>query len=174
MYLTVDKGPMWGGKTTRLLLLYEQYRSMKIPCLIIKHTRDNRTPIDVLATHGGKNIPCISMEHLMRIDMDGLAKGTIILVDEAQWFDDLYEWVRINFHRDIKVHVAGLNGDKNQEPFGQVNMLSSMCSEEHTHYALCHICGDRAPFSLCRYKDLPRDSPGNGNLYYTVCYRHLM
>lgn len=112
------------------------------------------------------------MEHLKDIDMDELAKDIVILVDEAQWFDDLYDWVESNFHRNIRVHIAGLNGDKNRKQFGQVNLLSSMCSEENIHYALCHVCGEKAPFSLCKYRDLPRDTPGNSDIYYTVCHKH--
>ena len=170
MYLTLDKGPMFSGKTSKLVLLYQQYKRMGTVCLVVKHVLDTRHEPSTLGTHDGICIPCISIDYLRSLDIAGISA---ILIDEAQWFPDLYEWIREHFRIDIRVHVAGLNGDRDQRCFGQVHMLSSMCSEEHMHYSLCSKCGAPAPFSCCRDPDLSLITPGGDDIYYTVCYKHL-
>jgi thymidine kinase len=176
MYLTLDKGTMFGGKSSRLYKLYLQYTRKKNPhrqgeklrILVVKHKMDNRYSVDHIVTHDGHKIPCTPMDNLLSIDVD---QWDVIIIDEAQWFSDLYQFIESNFRKNVRVHVAGLNGDKDQRNFGQVNMISPFCSEEHRHCGICIVCGDTAPFSKYRGESRERDNVGND--YYTVCYKHI-
>lgn len=178
MYLTLDKGTMFGGKSSKLYKLYLQYMRKKNPhkkgeklrILVVKHGKDDRYSDDHIVTHDNNKIPCSTTDKLMSINVDD---WDVILIDEAQWFADLYTFVELNFQKDIRVHVAGLNGDKNQKNFGDVNLISPFCSEEHIHYGICAVCGDKAPFSKYRGDSKERDVVGGTDKYYTVCHKHL-
>jgi len=177
MYLTVDKGTMFGGKSSSIVRRYLQYTKLynphrnngEIRILAIKHQLDTRYSDDHIVTHDGKKIPCERRSTLLDLDVEN---WDVIFIDEGQWFTDLLQFVQKNFYQDIRVHVAGLNGDKNQNSFGDINLLSSYCSEENIHYGMCAICGDKAPFTIYKGKSKERDNLGTDE-YVTVCHKHL-
>lgn len=170
MYLTLVKGPMWAGKSTELCNLYRQYKKKNTRILAMKHKKDTRYSSEYICTHDGGKIPCITLDKLVGIEVGDY---DVILIDEAQWFSDLYEFISMNFNTNIRIHVAGLSGDKNQHNFGQVNMISPYCSKETIKYAICDICGDDAPFSKCKLSSPEIDKVGGSDEYYAVCHKHI-
>lgn len=172
LYITLDKGTMFGGKSSELCRYYQQYRKKKLRLLALKHSIDCRYDgDDFIITHDRKKIPCLRVSTLKDItpgDWD------VILLDEGQFFPDLYDWIERHFLScDTRVHIAGLNGDKNQKNFGDINRISPFCSEERVHYAMCAVCGDKAPFSKFKGDCPQRILVGGDDEYYTVCARHL-
>lgn len=172
IYLTSDKGTMFGGKSSALWRYYRQYTKKKhLRIICIKPLKDNRYSCEHIVTHDNKRIPCVRVEHLMEIDT---SEWDVIIVDEGQWFSDLYLFVSTYFRLgSFRMHVAGLNGDKNQTNFGDINAISPFCSEEYVHYGMCAVCGDKAPFTKERIIREDRDIPGGDDDYYTVCHKHL-
>lgn len=172
LYITVDKGTMFGGKSSTLERLYRQYKKKNVSILSIKHSIDNRYDSgNNIVTHDGKKMPCVCMKNLMDID---LSLWDVVIIDEAQWFEDLYDFISSNFNKfDTRIHIAGLNGDKHQKSFGDINRISPFCSEERVHYAMCAVCGDSAPFTKYRGDSDCRDIIGGDDDYYTVCHKHL-
>lgn len=177
MYITCDKGTMFGGKSSALHKRYRQYQiqqrygePMKI--LVIKHSIDTRYGgNDHIITHDGKKIPCIRVQDLNEIEP---SQWDVIFIDEAQFFLDLKEWVERYFCTCVtRVHIAGLNGDKNQKNFGDINLISPYCSEEQVHYSMCIRCGNPAPFTKCRADSQEQTLIGGDDEYYTVCVHHL-
>lgn len=172
MFLTVDKGPMFSGKTSALISRYISYikNCVKNPLKVYKHSFDNRKNSTHISTHDGKEIPCISITSITEID---LKKDDIIFIDEAQFFEGLFDWIKKNFNVSCKVHIAGLNSDFKQESFGDINLLSPLCSEEILHLSMCKICQNPAPFSVRKNDSTSQVLIGNEDLYYTVCSKHL-
>jgi len=177
MYVTLDKGTMFGGKSSALCKLYIQYMKQKrngqsLRILIVKHAIDDRYDGEhYIVTHDGKKIPCIRISHMRDIAPD---EWDVLIIDEGQFFPDLYQWLDMHFQRlDTRVHIAGLNGDKRQRNFGDINLISPFCSREVTHYAMCAVCGEDAPFTKDRSNSSDIISVGGDNKYYTVCHRHL-
>ena len=39
-YLEVILGPMFSGKTTELMRIYNRYKECEIPCIVINHSND--------------------------------------------------------------------------------------------------------------------------------------
>ena len=166
---------MFGGKSSALWKRYRQYMTQRmngsiLQIAVIKHSLDTRYDDDQhITTHDGKKIPCIHLSSLESIDP---REWDVIMIDEGQWFNDLYSWIEKYFSLcHTRIHIAGLNGDKNQKNFGDINLLSPFCSEEHIHYGMCVICGDSAAFT--RYKGDSNERDIIGDDYYTVCHRHL-
>lgn len=179
IYLTVDKGTMYGGKSSTLEKLWKQYKKRKNPhrsdgklrILVLKHAFDNRYAVDHIVTHDGKKIPCTCVSELMNIDP---SNWDVILIDEGQFFADLFDWISTYFRKcSTRIHIAGLNGDKNQNNFGDINKLSPFCSDERIHYGICAVCGDRAPFTRDRYEGSETIAIGGDDRYFLVCAAHL-
>ena len=58
-YLEIIKGPMFSGKTTRLLELYKKYKFCGINTLVINYSKDNRYSDSMLSSHDKIMIPCL-------------------------------------------------------------------------------------------------------------------
>ena len=61
-YLKVILGPMFAGKTTKILELYSGYNTTET--LVFNHTFDNRYDgeNEVVSTHNKDTIPCIKVK----------------------------------------------------------------------------------------------------------------
>jgi thymidine kinase len=58
-YLEIIKGPMFSGKTTRLLDIYKKYKFCDISTMVINYEKDNRYSDQLLSSHDKVMIPCI-------------------------------------------------------------------------------------------------------------------
>jgi thymidine kinase len=148
MSLHVILGPMFSGKTSKLLEIYEQCILSNISVLVINHSSDTRYSDSMLSTHNKKMIPCRLVEHLQDIVN---ASENVILINEGQFFDDLYDWVKMMVEQYNKtVYVCGLDGDSNRKRFGQMLDLIPICDKVTKLRSLCAICknGNKAPFTL--------------------------
>lgn len=164
MFLTLDKGPMFSGKTTALIARFNKYKNKRIG--VFKHCFDTRRGTSYINTHDGKCIPCTSISDLTEINLD---LYDVVIIDEAQFFTGLESFIRSNFHRDINVHIAGLNGDKHQHSFGEINDISPLCSEEILHRSICSKCDRDAPFSVKLTMSDEIIDIGGSDKYTTLC-----
>lgn len=171
MYVGACYGPMFAGKTSYLETKHRQFSKKKENRILgVKPLKDTRNDVDHISTHNGYKIPAIRKEILCDINVE---EYDVILIDEAQWFPDLYSFIESNMGKNCRVYVAGLDGDIYQKKFGQVIDIIPFCSEKVPVVSVCDICGDPAPFSKRRGESSERDVPGGAELYYTVCSKHL-
>jgi len=148
MSLHVILGPMFSGKTSKILEIYEQCILSNINVLVINHSSDTRYSDSMLSTHNKKMIPCRLVEKLHDVSD---ASEHVILINEGQFFDDLYDWVKMMVEQYNKtVYVCGLDGDSNRKRFGQMLDLIPICDKVTKLRSLCAICknGNKAPFTL--------------------------
>ena len=100
-------------------------------------------------------------------------KIDIILIDEAQFFDDLYSFcVNIIDTTDKTIYIFGLSGDYKREKFGEVIDLIPM-ADNITHLkAICHYCIEDkdAPFTLRITKNTHQIEVGGLKEYCSVCH----
>ena len=127
-YLELILGPMFSGKTSKILDLYKQCEFSNIPVVVINHTSDKRYSETMLSTH-----------------------DTVILINEGQFFNDLYEWTEMMVETNHKeIYICGLDGDFNRNKFGQMLDLIPLCDKVTKLKSLCSMCknGTKALFSL--------------------------
>lgn len=133
--------PMYAGKTSELIRRLIIFHEMEMKVLYINSNKDVRSK-ESFSTHNptvGK-IPFdnIKSENLKSIDV---SKYDVLAVDEASFFDDLKEtvlsWVE---ERKKIVLVAGLNGDFQRKPFGQINDLVPYCDTISKLTPFCFTC----------------------------------
>jgi len=147
-------GPMFAGKTTRLLERVKQLEeSVDANVLLLKSDKDTRYAKDKVVTHDGRGRECFpvkSLELEVVVKTVGNRKWNecdVVAVDEAQFLTNLYEFCRVAADEHDKiVLVAGLNGDFKRETFGEVQETLPLCDSVTKLTARCE-CGRPALFS---------------------------
>ena len=66
-YLEIIKGPMFSGKTTRIMEIYKKYSFCDIKTLVINYENDNRYSDNLLSSHDKIMIPCVKALSLSEI-----------------------------------------------------------------------------------------------------------
>jgi thymidine kinase len=104
-YLELIIGPMFSGKTSKLLDLYKQYKFCNLNVAVINHSEDTRYNATLLSSHDKVMIPCIQTTKLnYLIDNDEIYDSNVILINEGQFFDDLYGFVVDMLKFNKKIH----------------------------------------------------------------------
>jgi thymidine kinase len=185
-YLEIITGPMFSGKTSKLLEIYKQCKFCSIHVEVINHSADKRYDESMLSTHDKSMIPCIQTDKLSNVwfyehldetidieignDHMKLRNADVILINEAQFFEDLYLCVREMLSQNKKVFIAGLDGDFERKKFGQILDLFPLCDKITKLTSLCSICKNGEPgiFSMRLNKDKKQMLIGSDN-YIPVC-----
>ena len=176
-YLELIIGPMFSGKTSEILSLTKQYTLSKMSPCVINYSEDTRYHDRMLSTHDKNMIPCINTLHLRDIlTTDNIQKYSVFLINEGQFFPDLYESVLslVDKHHKI-VHVCGLDGDFQRNEFGQLLKLIPICDNIIKKTAICSVCedGTKALFSHRLSKETEIKVIGSSN-YIPVCRKCYM
>ena len=174
-YLEIAFGPMFSGKTSWLLEIFSQHTFCDKNVTVINHSEDNRYHEDMLSTHDKKMIPCIKTNTFVKDDnnkdiFDKSLSSDVVLINEGQFFEGLYDFVMLLLENKKIVYVSGLDGDFNRKKFGELIELIPMCDKVHKLRSLCGICknGTRAIFSKRLIESTEQKVIGN-DIYVPVC-----
>jgi thymidine kinase len=158
-YLEIILGPMYSGKTSRLVEIYKQCKFCNIEVTVINHSIDNRYDDLLMSTHDKVKIPCIKTEKLLEIWTEeyinletniGLIpriqekleviRSSVILINEGQFFGDLEEFVKKMLEHGKQIYVCGLDGDFQRKKFGQILDIIPLCDKITKLTSLCSLC----------------------------------
>ncbi len=148
-YLEIVIGPMFSGKTSRLVEIYKQCKLCDIKVTVINHRIDERYDAELLSTHDKVKIPCIKIDKLMDLfantNEKELNTSEVILINEGQFFSDLEKFVKILLQKGKKIFICGLDGDFEQKKFGQILDLVPLCDKITKLTSLCLMCKNGRP-----------------------------
>jgi thymidine kinase len=190
-YLEIILGCMYSGKTSKLVDIYKQCKFCNIPVSVINHCIDKRYDEKLLSTHDKVMIPCIqtmmlkdiwyyetdtdtescSINMLPRLDDSiQLINSEVILINEGQFFEDLYPAVNHMLKHGKKIYVCGLDGDFERKKFGQILDLIPLCDKVTKLTSLCSLCknGNPGVFSKRITLETEQTVVGSDN-YIPVC-----
>ena len=185
-YLEIILGPMFSGKTSKLLEIYKQCNFCSIPVSIINHTIDTRYHDTMMSSHDKIMAPCLQANKLSDIwTREGylesgnesdiyanrlLRSAEVILINEGQFFSDLYDVVLDMLKNNKKVYICGLDGDFERKKFGSIIDLIPFCDTVTKLKSLCSLCKDGTPaiFSMRLSKETEQTVVGSDN-YIPVC-----
>jgi len=161
---------MFSGKSTELLRRLSRYDAIHTPTLLINSSLDTRTGKSV-KTHQNIVKDATKTNNLMDIiDTPEYRKCLVIGIDEAQFFPDLVKFVRYS-ERDKTIIIAGLDGDSERRPFGQILNCIPLCDDVIKLTAMDMMSNDGTPgiFSK-RISNETRDQilVGHENKYISV------
>lgn len=169
-FLSICGGCMFSGKTTWLMQKYKTYSYIGKSICVVNYKDDKRYHDELLSTHDKQMIPCTQTLSLDAI-WDKLLGCDVILINEGQFFPDLYEVVLnlVETHNKI-VHIAALDSDFQRQPFGDLLRLIPKCDDYTKVHALCAKCkdGTKAAFSYRITDESEQISIGSNN-YIPLC-----
>ena len=184
-YLEIILGPMFSGKTSKLLEIYKHCKFCNIPVQVINHSLDTRYHSTMLSTHDKTMIPCIQTTSLnnlwnysnsedsyneMADNHIQLRSSQVILINEAQFFSDLSDIVQDMLKEGKQVYLSGLDGDFQRKRFGSLLDLIPLCDKVTKLTSLCNICKNGEPgiFSMRLTNETQQTLIGSDN-YIPVC-----
>jgi len=175
-YLELVIGPMFSGKTSRLVEIYRKSVLCDIKVIAINYAEDKRYDEKQISTHDGVKIPCVQVgkmlfEYYDPGGVEGIG-GEVIIINEGQFFDDLEEWVTKLLDRKevYKVYVCGLDGDYCQKRFGHILDLVPLCNKVVKLNAICRLCkSDKGVFTKRLSPETTQEVIGSSDKYIAVC-----
>ncbi|XP_075480980.1 thymidine kinase-like isoform X2 [Primulina tabacum] len=146
---------------------------------IIKSNTDTRYELDSIVTHDGEKLPCLPLAVLSslreKLGAEAYEKLEVIGIDEAQFFEDLYDFCSKAADHDGKtVIVAGLDGDYLRRSFGQVLDIIPIADSVTKLTARCEVCGNRAVFTLRKTDETKTKLIAGAEVYMPVCRNHYV
>jgi len=192
MSLTVFFGPMFSGKTTKLLEELTRYIDVTDEkCLLINHSFDDRDfSIGDVSSHNSsfkgvsKKIDTFKSGTLKLVNVSSY---NIIGIDEAQFFSDLEETVKLWISSGKNVVVSGLISDAFMNPFGKLYNLIPCADKVVQVHSICKEClkdykelltpdilnSMKAPFTkrICGGEN--QIEVGAADKYIPVCRKHF-
>ena len=185
-YLELLLGPMFSGKTSRLIDIYKREDFCSQKPIVINYSGDNRySDYEThMSSHDSIKIPCIrtrKLSDILDVNLyslliknksssiddfvnsscefnDNPVKNNIIkslvdkthpnftrtiLINEGQFFPDIFEWVKYMVtYLHKRVYIAGLDGDFKQEPIGDILLLLPYSNKCTKLTSLCYDCRD--------------------------------
>jgi len=178
-YLKLIIGPMFAGKSTELISSANRYEQIEKNVMAINHIINNRYGSTKISTHDQKTYDkCFMMSDLNDVEMlhkDVFNKAGIIIIEELQFFENAFAYIKKWVDEDDKIVIAaGLDGDFNREPFGDVLKLIPIADEVKKLSAFCKRCGDGTPahFTKRIVKSKSKTLVGSSDKYEAVCRKH--
>tara|TARA_B100001093_G_scaffold83901_1_gene75418 strand:+ start:7259 stop:7813 length:555 start_codon:yes stop_codon:yes gene_type:complete len=176
-YLKVILGPMFSGKTTELVRIYNKYMGCDIPCSVINHSNDKRYDSSKMSTHSQIMIDSINTDSLLSAINPILQTTQVFIINEGQFFSDLYEAVLILLKSNKTVYVCGLDGDFKRDKFGDILDIIPLSDDIVKLKGICTICKKNE--SIFTHRTVKNESQvliGEKDMYMSLCrkcYNHV-
>ena len=142
-YLELTLGPMFSGKTTHLIQIYNKHKFIGTNVCVINYFADTRYgPDAVVSSHDLAKMPCV-MSNTLAESRDQWMPAQVVIINEGQFFPDLFETViEMVDLLGKEVYVCGLDADFKRQPFGDILRLIPYCDRVQKLNALCAYCKD--------------------------------
>lgn len=174
-------GPMFGGKTTRLLAALDRYRYQKKNILLFKPKMDKRYDQESVTTHNGIKSPKAVLvedgdELLTKFrELDKDSTVDIVAVDEAFMIPGCSKALEVIFKKRAKtVVVSSIQLDAAGNPMPEVPKMMPLATEMTVCPAVCFECGADAYYT---HKKANQQNTGvevgGVELYESLCYYHF-
>ncbi|ATZ80288.1 thymidine kinase [Bodo saltans virus] len=144
--LKIILGCMYSGKTSALIAEYHKWESINKKPLCINFTGDNRYGNiceNNMYNHNKSSVKCVYTSNLLYVEEHIIDSVDVILINEGQFFPDLYDAVK--YWCDVKqknIIVSGLDGDYKRNEFGQMLKIIPLSNHVEKLNAFCAKCAD--------------------------------
>ena len=146
MSLELIVGCMFSGKTSEIIKLVNRLSVIEKNILLINSKLDERYDTGKICSHNKNKLDCICVNKLDEIPTNKYTECEYIIVDEGQFFEDLFDFVTTATDlNDKHVIVVGLNGDSNRENFGDIYKLYPLADKINLLTAMCIKCKNGTP-----------------------------
>ena len=171
--LDVYAGPMYAGKTSKLLqrVLWLNHQKKKV--LVVKPAKDNRYNEDTITTHNQLSYPCISITkfddvYIMPYNYDTICLDEVQFMDTKSTLESVETWLRAG----VNVVASGLDQDSRGLPFETTSQLLGLADCVEKIKAVCTVCGKPATKTYRIQASGDRVQVGSMGMYEPRCLEH--
>jgi thymidine kinase len=175
--LEIIIGPMFSGKSTKLISIVNRYSIINKKILVINHEFDKeRNPNLSVKTHDNIMIPAIFSNNLFEIkETESYKESEVIIIEEAQFFDNLYKFVVNEIdNTKKKLILIGLSGGFMRQKMGELLDLIPMADKITKLEAYCTFCNDETPGIFTHRIAMGDNFIGGKGDYITLCRYHYL
>ena len=180
-HLTLIIGCMFAQKTTEILRRIRRFQSIGKRVLVLKYAGDLRYAAESIASHDGEMCQARVVKELAELNTEIYNKEyDVVVIDEGQFFKDLLQKVKewTDSIDGLHVIVAGLDGDSERRPFGDLLNLICLAEEVKRLSAYCKMCRDGTEAHFTKWiGDTNKDGQvcvGGADNYMPVCRKHWL
>ena len=178
MSLDIVLGPMWAGKSSYIIGKIRRYKAIGWDVLVIANPLDNRYGTQIVSSHDKEQISALAVDELSGLFQNPqYEKAKLLVIEEAQFYKGLYEFVRSAVEQDGKhVVCVGLDGDAQRKPFGELLSLIPLCDNVEKIKSLCAECRDGTPalFTHRLIASQEQIQVGAEDTYTPLCRKHFL
>ena len=136
-------GCMFSGKSSELLRRCRRYKSIGYKVLLVNSILDVRCSENSLKTHNNEFATGLKVNDLLSLQNNPtFHEANVVGVDEAQFFDDIVEFVLLCERLKKTVIIAGLDGNYQRQPFGKILECIPLCDSVDKLVALDMVSND--------------------------------
>ena len=165
-------GPMFGGKTTRLLAALDRYRHQKKEILLFKPNSDERYDTKTVITHNGTKWDCKRVttgDEILSLSQD----AEIVAVDEVFMIPGATQALVDLYLQGKTILVSSLQLSYEPLPLPEISQLMPYATKIEVCPAVCTRCENDAYYTR-RKKSITNEQieVGGANEYEPLCYKH--
>lgn len=169
MSFTIYTGPMFGGKTSKMLadLEREKYRKKKI--ILFKPQKDKRYSTNQVKTHAGNSWPAVNV--INGDDIISKSKGyDVIGVDEAFMIDGCGNALISLFSQGHTIYVSTIQLSSEGKPFQEPMVMFPYATKIEICPAVCPVSGDDAYYTMAIGNKSSEIHVGGSEVYEPRCF----
>lgn len=175
-------GPMFSGKSTKLLEQVDRYQIAKKNVFCVKPSMDTRYSEEgYIVTHNDAHLKCYMVSNGRQLletfeKVNNTNRVDVVAVDEAFMIDEIDESLLNLFYTyRVDVLVSSIDMSASKIPFESISTLLSHATHVKKCKAVCTVCGEDASYTLRKFKLNENDEQirvGGSDLYEPRCLKH--
>lgn len=168
-------GPMWGLKTTSMLLKLERFELQNNVIAAFKPKIDDRYDNTHIVTHSGwkrsAHIVSTGTDILRCIETYNKIPD-VVAIDEAFMIKDCAKPIIWLFQKGVTIVVSSLDLSFNGKPFKEVTSMMPWATSIYKCPAVCSVCGDDAFYTYRKTSSNDDIIVGGIETYEPRCFLH--
>lgn len=172
----VFTGPMFSGKTSKLLLTLEKFKYQNKKIIAFKPLIDDRYSDKDIVTHMGWDYKAHVIKNnveLLQILSDESELYSVVAIDEQfmiKGSSDILIWL---FKKGVTVIVSTLDLSFQGKPFDEVQKILPYATRIEKCASVCTVCGNDAFYTHKKVHDENEIVIGGSDLYEPRCFQHF-
>ena len=168
-------GPMFGGKTTKLLSAIDRYKYQGRKILTFKPDVDERYSKEEIVTHWNTRVPAKRIKHGVDI-IESVSDGEklVIAVDESFMIPGVAETLIELFKAGHTIVVSSLQLSSDFTPYEEMQAMMPYATKVEVCPAVCSTCGVDAFYTKkIGGRSDHQIEVGGSEMYQPKCLKHF-
>ena len=166
----IFSGPMFGGKTSRMLSQLERAKYQKKVIKLFKPNIDTRYSNKSVVSHNGNRWESIPISDGKEI-YDNLGKAEVIAVDEAFMIPNVAEVLLDLYKKGKQIYVSSLQLSSEGTAFPEMTKMFPWATKVEVCPAVC-FCGNDAYYTITLTEKEEEVTVGGKETYEPRCKEH--